>query len=117
MRRYALAGVLFIFLALDARAQVPAASTQSDGAATAASSAAPSTERNFTFVYSAEIATQPGAQKLEVWIPLPRNDAYQQVRDLKVDSEIPHTIVNQGRFANRVAHLSASAPLPPTIQV
>jgi len=74
--------------------------------------------RSLNFTYRADIPiSNPAAKKLEAWIPLPREDAFQQVRDLKIDTPIHFEIVDQRSNGNRVAHLEALAPLPATIPI
>jgi hypothetical protein len=74
--------------------------------------------RSFSFTYHADIPiSNSSAKKFEAWIPLPREDSFQQVRDLKIDTPIHFEIVDQHSNGNRVAHLEASAPLPASIPV
>jgi transglutaminase-like putative cysteine protease len=76
--------------------------------------------RSFNFTYHADIPiSNPSAKEIEVWIPLPREDAFQHVRDLKIDSPVHFEIVAQNgdSSGNRVAHLEAAAPLPVSIPV
>src|SRR5437016_12902871 len=53
---------------------------------------APSAVRNVSFTYTTEIAPNPSGQQLEIWIPLPRGDAYQRVGNISVQAPIPHEI-------------------------
>jgi transglutaminase-like putative cysteine protease len=72
--------------------------------------------RTFNFTYHADIpVSNPSAKKFEAWIPLPREDAFQQVHDLKIETRVHFEIVDQGTNGNRVAHLEASAPLPTAV--
>jgi hypothetical protein len=74
--------------------------------------------RSFNFTYHADIPiSNPSAKKLEAWIPLPREDAFQQVRDLKIDTPAHFEIVDQHSNGNRLAHIEALAPLPASIPV
>ncbi len=74
--------------------------------------------RSFNFTYHADIPiSNSSAKKLEAWIPLPREDAFQQVRDLKIDTPAHFEIVDQHSNGNRVAHLEALAPMPASIPV
>jgi hypothetical protein len=74
--------------------------------------------RSFNFTYHADIPiSNPSAKKLEAWIPLPREDAFQHVRDLKIDTPADFEIVDQHSNGNRVAHLEALAPLPVSVPV
>src|SRR5271163_1965566 len=83
-----------------------------------APSGPPDRVRSFNFSYHADIPTSnPAAKKFEAWIPLPRDDAFQQVRDLKIETPVHYEIVDQGSNGNRVAHLEAAAPLPASVPV
>lgn len=83
-----------------------------------ASGAPPDRVRSFSFTYHADIpVSNRSAKKFEAWIPLPREDAFQQVRDLKIDTPVHFEIVDQGSNGNRVAHLEAAAPIPASVPV
>src|SRR6266851_8955013 len=74
--------------------------------------------RSFNCTYHADIPiSNSSAKKLEAWIPLPREDAFQQVHDLKIDTPAHFEIVDQHSNGNRVAHLEALAPMPASIPV
>jgi transglutaminase-like putative cysteine protease len=78
----------------------------------------PQTSREFEFTYHTDLgAIDPKAQKVEVWIPLPRVDKFQHVTDLTIDSPLHAEVVEQPGNGNRIAHLSASSPLPASIPV
>jgi transglutaminase-like putative cysteine protease len=80
--------------------------------------APPARVRTFKFTYHADIPiSNPSAKKFEAWIPLPRDDAFQQVRDLKIETPVHFEIVDQPTNGNRVAHLEASAPIPPSVPI
>ena len=80
--------------------------------------APPARVRTFKFTYHADIPiSNPSAKKFEAWIPLPRDDAFQQVRDLKIETPVHFEIVDQPTNGNRVAHLEASAPIPPLVPI
>ncbi|HTW88688.1 MAG TPA: transglutaminase-like domain-containing protein [Candidatus Binataceae bacterium] len=72
---------------------------------------APSVSRNVSFTYLATITPAPAAKHLEIWIPVPHDNAWQQISQLSVDAALPHQIVAQAD-GNRILHLSADAPLP-----
>src|SRR6266481_8517031 len=93
--------VLLLSLSAGARAESPAKS-----------SAPPDRVRSFNFTYRADIpVSNLAAKKFEAWIPLPRDDAFQQVRDLHIETPVHFEIVDQGSNGNRVVHLEATAPL------
>jgi transglutaminase-like putative cysteine protease len=82
------------------------------------SSAPPDRVRSFNFSYHADIPiSNPSAKRFEAWIPLPREDAFQNVRDLKIETPVHFEIVDQDANGNRVAHLEASAPIPASVPI
>jgi transglutaminase-like putative cysteine protease len=88
------------------------------GALAEAPSAPPDRVRSFNFTYHADIpVSNPVAKKFEAWIPLPRDDAFQQIRDIKIETAVHFEIVEQGSDGNRVAYLEANAPLPTSVPV
>ncbi|HEV3112526.1 MAG TPA: transglutaminase-like domain-containing protein [Candidatus Binataceae bacterium] len=85
---------------------------------TAAQSSVPPTVREVEFIYHTELTgIDPKAHHLEAWIPLPREDRFQRVSALSIDSPAHVEIIDQPTGGNRVAHLSAIAPLAQSIPV
>ena len=79
---------------------------------------APSRERHIRFTYLTEIGPiDPGAASVKVWIPLPRDDAFQRVGKVSVDSPVPGKIVDQNSQGNRLIYFEASKPLPSTLTI
>ena len=86
--------------------------------ATAESLGPPQTSREVEFTYHTDVTgIDPRAHQVEVWIPLPRVDKFQRVSLLSIGSPMHAEIVEQPSHGNRVAHLSATAPLPASIPV
>ncbi len=86
--------------------------------AEAESAGAPSTERKVTFVYHTEITVNnQKANHVEAWIPLPRQDRFQRVSAVAIDSPVRVDVIDQPTGGNRVAHLSVNAPVPHSIPV
>jgi transglutaminase-like putative cysteine protease len=72
--------------------------------------------RNIQFEYRTDIpVTDSQARKLEVWIPLPREDGWQRVEELSIDTPSQHEIVTQDIYGNRLLHIMANSPLPTTL--
>ncbi len=95
------------------------ASVQLPGAALAAAAkSSPARERRVRFSYVTQIGPiDSSARSLKVWIPLPRDDAFQQVSRVSVNSPLPGRIVDQNRGGNRVFFAEATAPVPQVIVV
>lgn len=81
----------------------------------------PAKVREVDFIYRTNITgINPKAHRVEAWIPLPREDRFQQVSGITLDSPVHLEVVNQLADGNRVAHLSGAVPpsgsLPVTIR-
>jgi hypothetical protein len=91
-------------------------STNSFAPAAYAAEGAPDRLRNIRFEYRTDIPVADSqAHKLEVWIPLPREDEWQRIEALSIDTQARHEIVTQDMHGNRLLHIVASAPLPATL--
>src|SRR5260221_11117173 len=78
----------------------------------------PAKVREVDFTYHTELTgIDPKAHRVEAWIPLPREDRFQQVSGLSIDSPAHVEVVNQPAEGNRVAHLVAAAPPWGSLQV
>jgi transglutaminase-like putative cysteine protease len=78
----------------------------------------PDRQRDFHFTYRTDIGGfAASANHLEAWIPLPREDRFQRISNLTIDTPVHHEIVDQHHDGNRVLHLEAAAPLTATIPV
>jgi transglutaminase-like putative cysteine protease len=66
--------------------------------------------RSFTFSYITTIKEIPaGAKKLELWLPVPHSDPYQQVNRLEIKSPYPYEI-RKGQYGNLFLYLSIDEP-------
>jgi hypothetical protein len=78
----------------------------------------PAKVREVDFTYHTELTgLNPKADRVEAWIPLPREDRFQQVSGLRIDSPAHVEVVNQPTGGNRAAHLSAKVPPSGSIPV
>lgn len=70
--------------------------------------------RTFAFEYQTTVAAPAaGAKALDLWLPVPHDDASQDVRKLKIDAPYPYEI-RTGQYGNRILHLRLSpAPTQP----
>jgi transglutaminase-like putative cysteine protease len=84
------------------RALPPATTQPAELAAVIA--AAPS--RTFAIAYTAKVARLPASTKrLDLWVPVPSSDAQQRVRDLQIDTPLPHEMTRDAEYDNRVLHV------------
>jgi transglutaminase-like putative cysteine protease len=83
---------------------------------TAAQPAAPVVPRvrTFAFDYQTTVGALPaGARALDLWLPVPHDDASQDIRELKIDCPVPYQ-VRTGEYGNKMLHLRVSpAPAAP----
>lgn len=66
--------------------------------------------RSFHLDYAATLKDFPsGVSKLELWVPIPHDDEYQQIRNLKIESSGAYTIATSPN-GNRMLHLELDKP-------
>jgi transglutaminase-like putative cysteine protease len=69
-------------------------------------------ERNFAFEYVAAVEDIPvGAKELELWVPVPRNDSYQEISDLRIESSQPYQL-HSGQYGNKILNIRVKTPQP-----
>ncbi len=74
-------------------------------------------QRDFRFEYKATVKDIPaGAQKLELWIPVPHDDPYQRIGDVHVETPYPHQILT-GDQGNTMLHLEIEQPKESSVPV
>ncbi|MFQ5600536.1 MAG: transglutaminase-like domain-containing protein [Candidatus Krumholzibacteriia bacterium] len=74
--------------------------------------------RRVRFTYSVVVQDIPeGANDLSIWVPVPKTDRRQTVRDLKVSAPLEYTITHEKRYGNSMIHLAANAPLPAELEL
>ncbi len=60
--------------------------------------------RTFAFTYQVSIPPTPSTQgKLLLWLPLPQQDTYQQIKDLQIDSPVSHTVGRESEYGDAFA--------------
>ena len=92
--------------------------TQTAAVSSAEDTSPPSRERKVRFTYQTEIGPiDPNARSVRIWIPLPREDAWQRVGKISVDSPAPGKIVGQRSQGNRLVYFEAARPLPQTLTI
>ena len=67
--------------------------------------------RTVVFDYEVTVpAPPPGSKTLELWFPVPHDDAYQKIRKLRVESDAEHQIAISPN-GNRMFHLLVNSPV------
>lgn len=70
------------------------------------SASAPEPSRTFEFTYQVHVPGSVRAATTHLWIPLPPSDAYQDIRDLRIESSVRHTINRDAEYGNSFALLT-----------
>jgi transglutaminase-like putative cysteine protease len=82
---------------------LPTHSSRPDAKSAAAS-------RTFSFSYQVHVApTKDASGKLLLWLPLPQQDAYQQIRDLRIDTTVAHSQGQDPEYGNPYALFQPTA--------
>ncbi len=67
-------------------------------------------ERSFTFEYAVTVKDLPATAKtVDLWIPVPHDDPYQRVIDLKIETPLPYKIATDAD-GNTILHMKAQRP-------
>jgi transglutaminase-like putative cysteine protease len=73
--------------------------------------------RSFHFEYKAIVKEiSPGAKQVDLWVPVPHDDDYQQIKNLRVDSPYPYKIA-PASHGNTILHVSIDEPKESTIAI
>ena len=74
-------------------------------------------ERHFAFEYKATVKDIPsGAQKVELWIPVPHDDAYQRISAVQVNTPYRYQLT-AGDQGNQILHLELDHPKESSVPV
>src|SRR2546430_14193482 len=66
--------------------------------------------RNFEFTYITKIPAVPADAKVShVWIPLPQSDAFQSIRDLKIEAPFAYNRQREPEYGNEYLHAQIPA--------
>jgi len=83
------------------------------GAASGVADEAPA-PRRFSFVYEVSLKDLPeGAKRLDLWIPLPSTDPFQDITDLEVEARTPHRVTTAAPYGNRMIHFGLREDVRP----
>ena len=84
----------------------------------AASAAAEPLSRRFEATYVGVVENVPaGLSRLEVWVPIPQDSAFQRISNVKVDSPYPGTLRREKEFGNSYYYFSTDEPKSGKLEV
>jgi transglutaminase-like putative cysteine protease len=73
--------------------------------------------RNFSLEYDAVVKDIPaGTKRVDLWIPVPHADPYQQIADRQIDASYPYEITT-GAQGNTILHVKIEDPQQPVVTV
>ena len=74
--------------------------------------------RALHFDYAAVISEVPeGAEKVDIWIPVPRDDETQRISNLEIKAPAGHRLTTEKIYGNRMVYVSLQAPFPEKVEV
>lgn len=74
-------------------------------------------ERSFTFEYAVHVKDLPaGAHRVDIWLPVPHDDAFQRIANLRVETPYQYEIA-AGAEDNRILHIQVTEPKEAVIPV
>jgi hypothetical protein len=70
----------------------------------------PPRARSFYLEYKTIVKNLPsGVKRLELWIPVPRDDAHQQIANLRVETKLPY-VISHDSWGNKILHIVVENP-------
>src|SRR5580698_7542573 len=74
-----------------------------------ASSAVTQDSRRFTFHYAFTVRNLPVGKKVRIWIPAAQSDAYQEVKIISAQGDLPLKKTSESRYGNQIYYAEASS--------
>src|ERR1700754_1281297 len=72
--------------------------------------AAEARERKFEFEYKATVKDIPtGAKKVDIWLPVPHDNSFQTITDLRIESPVPYE-THTSTYGNKLIYISLNNP-------
>src|SRR5580700_1035269 len=68
--------------------------------------------RHFTFHYAFTVRNLPAGKKVRIWIPEAHSDAYQEVKVVSVQGDLPLKETSESKFGNKIYYAETSRSQP-----
>src|SRR5271155_2751139 len=68
--------------------------------------------RHFTFHYSFTVRNLPAGKKLRIWIPAAQSDAYQEVKIISAQGDLPLKKTTESKYGDQIYYAEANAAQP-----
>jgi transglutaminase-like putative cysteine protease len=74
-------------------------------------------QRSFAFAYAVAVKDVPaGSRQVDIWLPVPHDDAFQSITNLRVETSY-HFQIATDTERNRILHIRVAEPKEPVVQV
>src|ERR1700690_910536 len=71
--------------------------------------------RHFTFHYAFTVRNLPAGKKVRIWIPAAQSDAYQEVKIISAQGDLPLRRTSESRFGNHIYFAETSGSTQPEL--
>jgi transglutaminase-like putative cysteine protease len=71
--------------------------------------------RHFTFHYAFTVRNLPAGKKVRIWIPAAQSDAYQEVRIISAQGDLPLKKTSESKFGNEIYFAETSGSTQPEL--
>jgi transglutaminase-like putative cysteine protease len=68
--------------------------------------------RHFTFHYAFTVRNLPAGKKVRIWIPAAQSDAYQEVKIVSVQGDLPLKKPSESKYGNQIYYAETSSAQP-----
>jgi transglutaminase-like putative cysteine protease len=72
----------------------------------------PQDSRHFTFHYSFTVKNLPAGKKVRIWIPAAQSDAYQEVKIVSAQGDLPLKKTSESKYGNQIYYAETSSAQP-----
>ncbi|MGA8502723.1 MAG: transglutaminase domain-containing protein [Candidatus Sulfotelmatobacter sp.] len=68
--------------------------------------------RHFTFHYAFTVRNIPGGKKVRIWVPVAHSDAYQEVKVISAQGDLPLKKTTEPKYGNQIYYAETTAAQP-----
>ena len=74
--------------------------------------------RNFEFTYRVSLQGIPKtAKELDIWMPLPQSDDFQEIMEINIESPVPYSIEREPKFNNEFLFIHIVKDIPNNLEI
>src|ERR1022692_3018306 len=68
--------------------------------------------RHFTFHYTFTVRNLPAGEKVRIWIPAAQSDAYQEVKIISAQGDLPLKTTSELKYGNQIFYAESNSAKP-----